>query len=100
MSAESEPGPDYDTAGWIIASRYRRLALEELAEQPATPSTIEARTGVDIAHISRALQPLRDRGLVELLVPDDRKKGRIYGITGEGEAVLETVRDLGGGDGV
>ena len=44
-----------------------------------------------VAHISRALQRLRERSLVELLVSEDRKKGRVYGLTERGSAVWETI---------
>lgn len=78
---------DWDEIGYIISSKYRVTVLRELAEGPATPSRIAADSNISIAHVSRALQELRDRGLVELLVPEDRRKGRIYGITESGEAV-------------
>ena len=44
-----------------------------------------------IAHVSRALQRLRERELVDLLVSDDRKKGRVYGLTDRGRNVWDTI---------
>jgi len=85
----------YDAVGEVVASTYRQTALEELADAPATPSTLETRTGHGIAHISRALQQLRDLGLVELLVSEDRRKGRIYGLTDAGEATLNAMAEMG-----
>lgn len=81
----------WDEVGYIISSRYRILVLERLREGPATPSRIATDSGSSITHVSRALQQLRERSHVELLVPEDRKKGRVYGITEEGESVWETV---------
>lgn len=78
---------EWDEIGYIISSKYRVTVLRELADGPATPSRIAADSNISIAHVSRALQELRDRGLVELLVPEDRRKGRIYGITDAGQAV-------------
>lgn len=85
----------YDDAGFVVASRYRVAVLRRLAASPATPSTIAADTGFAIAHVSRALGKFRDRGLAELLVAEDRKKGRIYGLTDGGEACVGTLADMG-----
>lgn len=82
---------DWDEIGFVISSRYRILALKRLAAGPATPSQIATDESVGIAHVSRALQDLRDRGLVNLLVSEDRKKGRVYGLTEEGRTIWETI---------
>lgn len=82
----------WDEVGYIISSRYRVLVLERLIECPATPSRIASDSNSSITHVSRALQQLRERSHVELLVSEDRKKGRIYGITDEGRSVWETVK--------
>lgn len=82
---------DWDEIGYIISSRYRVIALRRLSVGPATPSQIATDEDVGIAHVSRALQDLRERSLVDLLVSEDRKKGRVYGLTDEGEAIWETI---------
>lgn len=82
---------DWDEVGFIISSRYRGIALRRLAVGPATPSQIATDEDVGIAHVSRALQDLKDRDLVDLLVSEDRKKGRVYGLTEEGRQVWETI---------
>jgi DNA-binding MarR family transcriptional regulator len=82
---------DWDDISYVISSRYRIIALKRLAEGPATPSQIATDADVGIAHVSRALQGLRDHTLVDLLVSDDRKKGRVYGLTEEGREVWETI---------
>lgn len=66
-------------------------ALKRLSESPATPSRIASDADKGIAHVSRALQGLRERGLIELLVSEDRRKGRVYGITEEGSRVWEQI---------
>lgn len=86
---------DWDDISFVISSRYRVASLRRLAEGPATPSQIAADEDVGIAHVSRALQALRDHGLVELLVSDHRKKGRVYGLTDDGEATWETIEEEG-----
>lgn len=83
--------PDWDSISYCISSRYRVVALERLDEGPATPSQIADDADVGIAHVSRALQELREESLVTLLVSDDKKKGRVYGLTDSGQEVWETV---------
>lgn len=82
---------DWDDVSFVISSRYRLIALRRLAAGPATPSQIASDAGVGIAHVSRALQHLRDRTLVDLLVSDSRKKGRVYGLTERGREVWDTI---------
>lgn len=83
--------PDWEAIGYVVSSRYRVDVLERLTDSPAPPSTIATDTDCDISHVSRALQDLRDQGLVDLLVPESRKKGRIYGITEEGREIWKTI---------
>ena len=85
---ESDP---WDDLSYVISSRYRIATLRRLSEGPATPSLIADETDLSIAHVSRALQELRDNDLVTLLVSEDRRKGRVYGVTDEGLAVWETI---------
>lgn len=95
MSAE------YEQASFIIRSEYRHETLNALKGGPKTPTNIARQTiGADrLAHVSRALQELKDEGLVELLVPEETNKGRIYGITDDGEDVLAMANTVNGGVG-
>ena len=86
----TEPDP-WDDVSYVISSRYRIATLRRLSEGPAAPSLIADETDLSIAHVSRALQELRDNDLVTLLVSEDRRKGRVYGVTDEGLAVWETI---------
>lgn len=84
--------PDnWDEVSYVISSSYRVKVLQRLADSPATPSRIAADTDRPITHVSRALQGLREHGLVDLLVSEDRQKGRVYGITEHGEKVWQTI---------
>jgi DNA-binding MarR family transcriptional regulator len=83
---------EWDEIGFVISSRYRVAVLKRLADGPATPSQLATDSGLAIAHISRALRGLRDRGLVELLVSEDRKKGRVYGVTEKGEEIWGQIQ--------
>ncbi|SFR42240.1 helix-turn-helix domain-containing protein [Halogeometricum limi] len=79
----------WDTAGYIASSRYRASVCEFLDDEgPELPSRIASQLGLAQPHVSRALSELRDRGVVELLVPESQQKGRLYGLTREGEAAL------------
>jgi len=82
---------DWDEVSYVISSSYRVVVLQRLADSPATPSRIAADTDRPITHVSRALQGLREHDLVDLLVSEDRQKGRVYGITEKGETVWETI---------
>ena len=85
---ESDP---WDDISYVISSRYRIATLRRLSDGPATPSLIADETELSIAHVSRALQELRDADLVTLLVSEQRRKGRVYGITDEGMEVWQTI---------
>jgi len=85
---ESDP---WDDISYVISSRYRIATLRRLSDGPATPSLIADETELSIAHVSRALQELRDADLVTLLVSEQRRKGRVYGITDEGLEVWQTI---------
>lgn len=82
---------EWDDVSYVISSRYRIATLKRLSDSPATPSRIAEDTDLSVAHVSRALQELRDHELTELLVSENRKKGRVYGITDHGEKVWETI---------
>lgn len=82
---------DWDDVSYVISSTYRVDALQRLWAGPATPSVIASDTGHSIAHVSRALQELKEEELVQLLVSEDRRKGRVYGTTEKGESVVEMI---------
>ncbi|MDH5021317.1 ArsR family transcriptional regulator [Halobacterium rubrum] len=84
--------PDWDVVGYVISSDHRTKVLGRLAEGPATPTQIATDVDLSVTHVSRALSSLRERDLVELLVPEDRRKGRVYGITEQGASAWETIQ--------
>ena len=86
---------DWDEIGEIISSNYRVSVLSALADGPSTPTQIAETTGKAPPHISRALQHLRDQGMVELLVAEDRKKGRLYGLTDDGREIWRVIQKEG-----
>lgn len=82
---------DWDVIGYVISSDHRVIVLGRLQEGPATPTRIAEDVELSVSHVSRALGSLRSKGLVELLVPEERRKGRVYGITSDGEAVWKDI---------
>lgn len=84
---------DWDEIGFIISSKYRVRVLKRLVEGPATPSKISEDEDISIASVSHALKQLRERDLVDLLVDEDRRKGRVYGITERGERLWTEIQN-------
>lgn len=82
---------DYDKYSYVTNSKYRVTVFEWLDKGPMKPSMIAEKSGHDISHISRALQELRDGGLVELMVSEDKKKGRIYALSDKGDNMADDV---------
>lgn len=83
---------EWNAIGFVISSNYRVTVLRRLNEGPATPSQIASDEDIAITHVSRALRELGERDLVELLVPENRRKGRVYGITEKGERIWEEMQ--------
>lgn len=82
---------DWDVIGYVISSDHRVAVLGRLADGPATPTRIAEDVDLSVSHVSRALGSLRQKELVELLVPEERRKGRVYGITSKGEEVWQDI---------
>jgi DNA-binding MarR family transcriptional regulator len=83
---------EWNAIGFVISSNYRVTVLRRLNDGPATPSQIANDEDIAITHVSRALRELGERDLVELLVPENRRKGRVYGITEKGERIWEEMQ--------
>lgn len=92
----------WDCVGALLASDPRLDALRHLEDGAAIPSDIGRAVESNQDQVSRALSDLREQGVVELLVSEDRRKGRLYGLTEKGEKVVECGRamDVIGEDGV
>lgn len=88
---------DYDAMSHVIRSDYRMAVFEDLADGPATPSQIAERVEYTVPHVSRSLQELRDQGVVDLMVSEDTKKGRLYALTDEGKDIAKEIEDGNGG---
>jgi predicted transcriptional regulator len=83
----------WDGVSFVIASKYRTQIMQSLRDQPQTPKEIANQTGIGIAHVSRSVTELREEGYANLLVSEDRTKGRIYGLSDDGKDVAEKVAE-------
>lgn len=89
--SETAGSVDWDAIGYVISSKYRVAVLRNLSSGPATPTTIAEESDLGITHISRALRRLEDRDIVELIVPEEQQKGRLYALTQKGEETWEGI---------
>lgn len=84
-----------DDASYVVRSPHRTTVLQRLADGAAIPTQIRNDTGLEYSRITEAVNKLRDRGLVDLLVDEDTKRGRLYAVTDRGENVLEFMDEHG-----
>jgi len=95
MSSQAEPSTETaNHASIIVASDYRKAVCAELLESPATPTTLAEAVDIEVAHTSRALQELKEKDLVTLMVDEARNKGRIYKLTESGRKAAEFATEL------
>ncbi|WP_232688021.1 MarR family winged helix-turn-helix transcriptional regulator [Halobacterium zhouii] len=86
---------DWDALSYVAASDYRCAVVAALdVKGPAIPTTIGQRTDLDLTHVSRTLSELRERDIVKLLVPEERSKGRVYGLTDAGATLAEQTDEV------
>lgn len=98
MSDTNTSGHDsdkWDDASFVVRSQRRVIVLEHLLDGPMTPSEIAhaAPDNIQVSHASRGLRALSDRNLVELLVSEDTKKGRYYGLSDYGRTIYHHIED-------
>lgn len=84
---------DWDVYSNLASSDVRREVAEAIHDGHTMPKEIHEETGIRWTHISRALNQLRDERIVELLVPEDTKKGRVHGVTDRGRRALELLQE-------
>jgi DNA-binding MarR family transcriptional regulator len=90
----SEDTVDWGDVGYVAASQHRTTVLTTLKEDRATPSILATKTDLTIAHVSSVLTELQERGLVELLVPESQRKGRIYALTDAGHTTVTHLDEV------
>lgn len=85
----------WDTIGYLISSKYRLAVVDRLANAPATPTEIATAENLAPSHVSRAIQRLVDRSIVELAVPETQRKNRLYALTPKGTTLWTEIRTAG-----
>lgn len=94
MSQDNEK-IDWDAISFVARSGPRTAVVSHLRGGPATPSEIDESTDHELNRISRALQQLREEGLCQLLVSEETKRGRYYGLTNTARDIAKTAEELG-----
>jgi len=84
-----------EDAAFVVRSPHRIKVLRRLSEGNAIPSQIRDDTGQEYSRITEALNSLKGRGLVKLLVSEETKRGRLYAITDRGEEAWQYMIDNG-----
>jgi predicted transcriptional regulator len=82
---------DIEEYAWVKASEYRENLLLALETKPRTPKELAEETDYYLSHVSNVLSDLSDHGLATCITPD-RRKGRLWAATEEGEAIIEDLR--------
>ena len=93
--SDTESTQTWDNVSYIVSSTYRTAVCGRLIEGAATPSTIAEDTDLELAHVSRSVKQLRERGIVDLLVSESTKKGRVYGASDTGRAAYALAEEQG-----
>jgi DNA-binding MarR family transcriptional regulator len=86
-------GPLWADFSFVVSSGYRERVLASLSTKPRLPGQLADETDLRLAHVSRALRELSDRGLVECLTPEVKARGRLYGLTAQGSVLLAHLRE-------
>jgi DNA-binding MarR family transcriptional regulator len=84
-----------EDASFVVRSPHRTAVLERLAEGAAIPAQVRNDTGLEYSRISEAANGLRERNLVDLIVEEETKRGRLYETTDRGNEAIEFMRNHG-----
>ena len=82
------PNKDWQSLGFVEASKHRKKIVKILEEDKATPSKISESSGIRISHVSSTLSDLRSKDIVECLNPEMRK-GKLYTLTEKGKWIAD-----------
>jgi len=81
---------DWGDYSFVKRSQLRIDILKSLAERPKTPTELKKELGRSIALVSRYLQQLQERGLVECLTGKERMY-KLFQTTEKGQKILEKM---------
>ena len=81
---------ELDLFGFVSASERRQSIVLELRKAPFTPKQLSERTDIPLSHVSNLLSELTSESVTEIVNPE-RKRGRVYRLTPNGEKVAKRV---------
>ena len=83
---------DWEDLSFLLRSPLRRKILNALLEEPKAPVQVAGETGIGKSNVSTKLGELKEKDMVEVVNPEDRK-WRFYKITEHGKEILEEAED-------
>lgn len=88
----SRSKPTISASNTSTATRSsREIVLFSLVDGPAAPEDIASSGAIDASQASQALNELQERGLVELLVPEEDSQGPILTLTVQGDKAVHYI---------
>lgn len=85
---------DWAKYGYVNASNYRKKIVLSLAKGPMTPKQISTDTKLYLSHVSRILNELSKKKVVECLTPD-LKRGKMFSLTNYGKEIADQLKKFG-----
>lgn len=79
------------TVEFIKLSKNREKVLRALDGETLKPTDISKKTNIHRNNVSQILSQLREKELVRLLNPEN-KRGRLYELTEYGEEILKLIK--------
>ena len=77
---------------YVEISKYRERTLKSIGDNVKIPTKIAADSGIRPNHISKVLNELKTKEIVEC-VNEEAHKGRLYRLTPTGKNVLKNIRE-------
>jgi len=85
LTSDSDDADLLDLVAYVRGSNYRLAVVESLDSGPEQPSVIAERNDFARSHVSRALNELSEKGIVQSY--SDGSRAKLYSLTETGEDV-------------
>ncbi len=77
---------------YVEISKYREKTLKSIGNNVKIPTNIAKDSGIRTNHISKVLNELKSKEIVEC-INEEARKGRLYRLTDTGKEVLESINE-------
>lgn len=77
---------------YVEISKYREKTLKSIGNNVKIPINIAKDSGIRTNHISKVLNELKSKEIVEC-INEEARKGRLYRLTDTGKEVLESINE-------